>query len=168
MVVAAAMREAIAKAEVGDDVYGEDPTVNRLQETAARRLGKEAALFVPSGSMGNQISLRVLGRPGDVVLAGANAHVLLYEAGAPAALSGLQIQELGDDGLFDGDDVRAAIHPPDSHYAPTRVAEGELFLFRCPMAEEFGFDLWVQEEEDIANPYMGQSMPRCGKSAELN
>jgi threonine aldolase len=116
-----AMRAAIAEAPVGDDVYGEDPSVNRLQQTAARMLGKQAALFVPSGTMGNQACLRALARPGDVVLAGANAHVLLYEVGAAAALSGLQIETLGADGLFDGADLRAAIAPDELHHAPTRV-----------------------------------------------
>ncbi|MHC4714785.1 MAG: beta-eliminating lyase-related protein, partial [Planctomycetota bacterium] len=76
-----AMREAMARAEVGDDVYGEDPTVNRLQEVAAERLGVEAAVLVPSGTMGNLSSLLALTRPGDMVLAGENAHVLRYEAG---------------------------------------------------------------------------------------
>lgn len=116
-----AMREAIARAPVGDDVYGEDPSVNALQERAAELLGKQAALLVPSGTMGNQASIRALTRPGDVVLAGENAHVLLYESGAASALSGVQIQTLGEGGLFSGDDVRAAVHPGDSHYAVTRV-----------------------------------------------
>ncbi len=116
-----AMREAMATAEVGDDVYGEDPTVNRLQETAAALFGKEAALFVPSGSMGNQASLRTLTRPGDILLAGEGAHILRYESGAPAALAGIQVQTIGRGGLFDGADVRAAIHPDDAHYAPTRA-----------------------------------------------
>ena len=83
-----AMREAIAKAPVGDDVYGEDPTVDALQRRAAQLLGKEAALFVPSGSMGNQASLRTLTRPGDVVLASENAHLLRYEAGAAVGALG--------------------------------------------------------------------------------
>jgi threonine aldolase len=117
----AEMRDAMAGAEVGDDVYGEDPSVNRLQEVAADLLGKEAAIFVPSGSMGNQASLRALTRPGDLVLAATNAHILLYEAGAAAGLSGLQIQTLGSGGLFDGADVRGAVTPSDSHYARTRL-----------------------------------------------
>jgi threonine aldolase len=120
-----AMREAMARAEVGDDVYGEDPTVNRLQETAARLLGKEAALFVPSGTMANQASLRTLTRPGDVVLAGEGAHLLVYEAAAPAALSGLHVQTIGRGGLFEGADVRAAIAPDESHLAPTRAVAFE-------------------------------------------
>ncbi len=116
-----AMREAIAKAEVGDDVYGEDPTVNALQARAAALLGKEAALFVPSGSMGNQASLRTLTRPGDVVLAGEHAHILRYEGGAPSALWGVHVKTIGDGGLFDADDVRRAIGPDDAHVAPTTV-----------------------------------------------
>lgn len=116
-----AMRKAIAEAEVGDDVYGEDPTVNALQERAAALLGTEAALFVPSGSMGNQASLRTLTRPGDVVLASEGAHILRYEGGAPAALWGVQVRTIGRAGLFDPDDVRASVGPGDAHVAPTTV-----------------------------------------------
>lgn len=116
-----AMRDAMAAAPVGDDVYGEDPSVNRLQEEAARRLGVEAALFVPSGTMANQIALRTLSRPGDTVLVGRDAHVMLYESGAPAALSGVQLEPVGEGGLFDGADVRSHVHPRDAHYAPTTV-----------------------------------------------
>ena len=119
------MREAIARAAVGDDVFGEDPTTNRLQETAARMVGKEAALFVPSGTMANQASLRAATRPGDVVLAGEGAHLLEYESGAAAGLSGLHVQTIGRGGLFAGADVAAAIHPADAHYAPTRVVSLE-------------------------------------------
>ena len=104
----AAMRAAMAEAEVGDDVYGEDPTVNRLQETAAALLGKEAALLVPSGTMGNQASIRSLTRPGEVVVTAVDAHILMYESGAASALSGVQIQTVGDgsSGSFTGTDVR--------------------------------------------------------------
>jgi threonine aldolase len=117
-----AMREAIAKAPVGDDVYGEDPTVDALQRRAAQLLGVEAALFVPSGTMGNQAALRTLTRPGDVVLASENAHLLRYEAGAPAALWGVHVKTIGRDGLFDAGDVRqAAVAARDSHVAPTTV-----------------------------------------------
>jgi len=118
----AAMRRAMAEAEVGDDVYGEDPTVDALQRRAAQLLGKEAALFVPSGSMGNQASLRTHTRPGDVVLASENAHLLRYEAGAPAALWGVHVKTIGCDGRFDARDVRQAVpSSQDSHVAPTRV-----------------------------------------------
>src|SRR5262249_9378858 len=90
-----AMREAMARAEVGDDVYGEAPTVNRLQERVAELLGKEAALFVPSGTMANQIALHLHTRPGDEVIVGAGAHCMAFESGAGAALSGVQFQVLG-------------------------------------------------------------------------
>jgi threonine aldolase len=113
-----AMRAAIAGADVGDDVYGDDPTVNRLQQMAAERVGKEAAIFVPSGTMANQIAIRALTHHGNVVLAGAGAHIVRYESGAAAALSGVQIQILGSGGFFTADDVRAALVPADHHYAP--------------------------------------------------
>jgi len=116
-----AMREAIANAAVGDDVYGEDPTVGLLQEKAAALLGKQAALFVPSGTMANQAALRALTRPGDLVLAGADAHILKYEAGGPAALSGVHVHSVGSGGLFEGADVRAAVTPDESHFPPTRA-----------------------------------------------
>ena len=121
----AAMREAMLRAEVGDDVYGEDPSVNRLQEVAARLLGKEAALFLPSGTMANQAALRAITRHGDVVLASQGAHILKYESGAAAALSGLHIVEIGRDGLFDAADVHAAIPPRDHHFAPATVVAVE-------------------------------------------
>jgi len=111
----------MAEADVGDDVYGEDPCVNRLEELAAARLGKEAALFVPSGTMANQIAIRCLTRPGDVVIAGEYAHVLRYESGAAAALSGVQIQTVGNGGFFDAPDVAAAVAPPDVHRAPASL-----------------------------------------------
>ncbi len=116
-----AMREAMAKAEVGDDVYGEDPTVNRLQARAAELLGKEAGVLVPSGTMGNQAAIHPFVRAGDEVLVGAGAHLVRYESGAAAALSGVQVQQLGHGGLFDAADVRAAANPDDAHYAPTRL-----------------------------------------------
>src|SRR5262249_6447480 len=91
----AAMRDAMARAEVGDDVYGEDPTVNRLQERVAELLGVEAALYVPSGSMANQIALAVNSKPGDDVIIGEGSHNWLYESGAGAALNGLQFTFAG-------------------------------------------------------------------------
>jgi len=121
----AAMRAVMAGAEVGDDVYGEDPTVNRLQETAARLLGMEAALFVPTGTMANQIAVRAQTHHGDVVLAGRDAHVLRYESGAAAALSGVQIRTLGDDGTFTADDIGAALLPRDAHNAPATLVAFE-------------------------------------------
>jgi threonine aldolase len=117
----AAMRAAMASAEVGDDVYGEDPTVNRLQERAADLLGKEAALYVPSGTMANQLAIRAQTSHGDLVLAGVGAHLLRYESGAAAAISGVQVRTLGDAGLFSAQDVRAALPPPDHHNAPATL-----------------------------------------------
>jgi threonine aldolase len=118
-----AMRAAIAAADVGDDVYGEDPTVNRLQRVAAERLGMAAAIFVPSGTMANQAAIRALTQPGDVIIGGAGCHLLRYESGAAAAFSGVQIQTIGSNGLFEAEDVAAALPPSDHHYAPvTTVA----------------------------------------------
>jgi threonine aldolase len=117
-----AMREAMARAELGDDVFGEDPTVNALEAAAAARVGKEAALFVPSGTMANQIAIRLHTHHGEVVLAGQWAHVLRYEGGAASALAGVQIATIGSGGLFDADDVRAAIVPATNvHWAPTTL-----------------------------------------------
>lgn len=117
----AAMREAMARAEVGDDVYGEDPTVNRLEEITAALLGKEAALFVPSGTMGNQIALQVHTRRGDEVLVGEDAHLLTDESGAGAAWAGVQFRAVGRGGLFSAEELGAAIHEPDMHCARQRL-----------------------------------------------
>jgi threonine aldolase len=111
----AAMREAMARADVGDDVYGEDPTVNRLEETVAALLGKEAAVFVPSGTMGNQIALQLHTRRGDEVVIGEDAHLVADESGAGAAWAGVQFRAAGRGGLFSPDDLRAAIQEPDMH-----------------------------------------------------
>jgi threonine aldolase len=118
----AGMRQAMAEAEVGDDVYGEDPTVNRLQARAAQLLGKEAALFVPSGSMANQIALKLHCQPGDEVIIGEGSHNYLYEAGAAGAIAGVQFAIVGQGGLFRGADVAAAFKPESNHsLAPTRL-----------------------------------------------
>src|SRR6476619_545151 len=102
----AGMRRAMAEAPVGDDQYGEDPTVNRLQERIAERLGKEAALFVQSGTMSNQIALKLLTRPGDEVILGEDAHMIWHEAGAGAANSGVQFTAVGRAGLFTAAEFR--------------------------------------------------------------
>jgi threonine aldolase len=121
-----AMREAMARAEVGDDVYGEDPTVNRLQERVAALLGKEAGLFVPSGTMANQVSLGVLTRPGDEIVCDAGAHCISFESGALAALWGVQARTVAAPrGLLDPADVEAAIRPAAEVYPRTRVVELE-------------------------------------------
>jgi threonine aldolase len=102
----------MAAAPVGDDQYGEDPSVNRLQERIAELLGKEAALFVPSGTMANQIGLKILTRPGDEVILGDEAHIVWHESGAGAANSGVQFSVVGRGGLFTAADLRAAYKPP--------------------------------------------------------
>jgi threonine aldolase len=107
----AAMRRAMAEAPVGDDQYGEDPSVNRLQERIAALLGKESALFVPSGTMANQIAVKLLARPGDDVIVGQTAHMMWFEAGAAAANSGVQFTPVGRGGAFTADEFRAAIKP---------------------------------------------------------
>ena len=106
-----AMREAMAHAPVGDDQYGEDPTVNALEERMAALFGKERAMFVASGTMANQIALRVLTRPGDEVIVGGEAHVLWHEMGATAANAGVQISPIGTSGLFTADDFAGAVKP---------------------------------------------------------
>lgn len=113
------MRRAIAEAEVGDDVFMEDPTVRRLEETVAGILGKEAALFVPSGTMANQIAVAVHARPGDEVMLEAESHVFLYEGGGAAVIAGAQIRTLpGRHGLVEAATLRAAIRPSNVHYPP--------------------------------------------------
>ena len=120
------MRAAIAAAPVGDDQYGEDPTVNRLQERIATLLGKEAALFVPTGTMANQVALRVLTRPGDDVIVSRESHAVWHETGAGAANSGVQFSDIGVGGTFTADDVMAAIKPRGHVlYPPTTLIEIE-------------------------------------------
>lgn len=111
------MREAMARAEVGDDVYLEDPTVNRLQEMAAEMLGKEAALFVPSGTMGNQVSIRVHTQPGQEIILEERSHIFNYEMGAMAVVSGVMPRTVrGEDGILDWPTVQSALRPPSSYY----------------------------------------------------
>lgn len=113
-----AMRDAMANADVGDDVYGEDPTAVAFEAEVAALLGKEAALFVPSGTMGNQLAIAVHTRPGDEVIVGEGAHVVFYESGAGPALSGVQFAIAGRGGVFGAEDVRAATHPREATYSP--------------------------------------------------
>src|SRR5574341_698642 len=107
----AEMRAAIAAAPVGDDQFGEDPTVNRLQDRVAALLGKEAALWLPSGTMANQVALRVLTRPGDDVLVSRESHAVWHETGGSAANAGVQFTETGGRGVFTADEFRAALKP---------------------------------------------------------
>lgn len=116
------MREAIARAEVGDDVFGDDPTVNELEAETASSLGKEAALFTPSGTMANQLAVRIQTEPGDEILVEANAHIYYYEAGGPAALSGVMCRCVeGRRGIFTGADLEAALRPGNVHFPRTRL-----------------------------------------------
>jgi threonine aldolase len=105
------MREAMAKAEVGDDVFGDDPTVNALEGEVAQIVGKEAALFVSSGTMGNQLAIACQTQPGDEVIVGEGAHPVWFEAGAGAALSGVQFAVAGKGGLFTAEEMEEQIKP---------------------------------------------------------
>ncbi len=114
-----AMRKAIYEAEVGDDVFKEDPTVNKLEEYTADLLGKEAALFVTSGVMGNQLCLNVLTNPGDEVICERDAHIFNYESGSPAALSGIQLHPVdGKNGVITAEQVEPLIRPSSAYYMP--------------------------------------------------
>lgn len=116
------MRRAMAEAELGDDVYGEDPTVNRLQELAAELLGKEAALLVTSGTQGNQVSLLTHCSPGSEVIIEEEAHIFYYEAGAASALAGVQFRTLpGERGALRPEAVAAAIREENIHFPPTAL-----------------------------------------------
>jgi len=116
------MRAAMAAAEVGDDVFGEDPSVNELERRTADVLGKEAALYMPSGTMTNQIALRAHTSHGDEVLTEAESHIYYYEAGAPAAVSGVMFRLIqGQRGIFSGEDVRTALRPSNVHFPPASL-----------------------------------------------
>ncbi|HEY6401568.1 MAG TPA: GntG family PLP-dependent aldolase [Blastocatellia bacterium] len=118
-----AMRRAMAEAEVGDDVYLEDPTVNRLQERAAEIIGKEAALFVPSGTMGNQICVKLHTRPGTEAVVEARSHIFNYEMGGAAVFSGVTIRPVaGEDGVLNWDSISGAIRHNAAYYVtPTSL-----------------------------------------------
>lgn len=116
------MREAIAAAEVGDDVYGDDPTVRALEARTAEILGHEAAVYMPTGTMTNQVAVRAHTEPGDRVFVAPDAHLWMGEAGAPAPISGVVIQPLpGERGIFDADALRAANPTPDG-YTPRSLS----------------------------------------------
>ncbi len=116
------MRRAMFEAQVGDDVFGEDPTINALQEKAAHLLGKEAAIFVASGTMGNQLSIKSHTQPGDEVIIEAGGHAMNFEGGAGAVLSAVQFMGIpGTRGVFDAEQVEAAIRVEDPHYPQSRL-----------------------------------------------
>jgi threonine aldolase len=154
-----AMRRAMAEAPVGDDVYGEDPTVNRLQERAAELLDKEAALFVPSGTMGNLASILTHCKRGDEVILGKLSHTYLYEGGGISALGGIhscQIPNLAD-GSLSLEDIRSAVRSADAHQPITRLIVLENTHNRCggaildveytrsvgQLAREYGLNLHI-------------------------
>jgi threonine aldolase len=113
-----AMRAAMANAPVGDMQYGDDPSLNALESRVADLLGKECAIWLPSGTMANQVALRVLTRPGDDVLVGTEAHSVWHEAGGSAANAGVQFTEIGSNGLFTAEDVRRHVKPRHSPVLP--------------------------------------------------
>lgn len=116
------MRAAMHTAEVGDDVYGEDHLMNELQERVANMLGKEAGLFIPSGTMSNQLAIRSQTQPGDEVICEYNSHIFNYEGGGPALLSGVQLHPLtADHGILTTEQISEVIRPTDHHYAQTRL-----------------------------------------------
>lgn len=127
------MREAMARAELGDDVFGEDPTVNRLQELAAERMGKEAALFVASGTMANLVSLLTHCGRGDEAIMGSMAHTFLFEAGGVSALGGVHVRTVPNlpNGMLDPAEVEAAVRPDNVHYPRSRVVVLENTHNRC-------------------------------------
>jgi len=117
-----AMRQAIANAEVGDDVKGEDPTINRLQEICAQLYGMDAALFVPSGSMANQVAIKSWTQAGDELITDINAHCYNYESAAIAGLSGVQVNLIeAERGIMTPEQVEARIRPDNVHHGPTRL-----------------------------------------------
>ena len=120
-----AMRRAMAEAEVGDDVLGEDPSVRALEEEVAARVGKAAALFVPTGTMGNQLAIACQTRPGDEGIVGEGAHVAWYECGASAVLSGVQLAVAGKGGLFTCEEMLEAVKPGAYYYQRTSLVAVE-------------------------------------------
>src|SRR5437764_7667866 len=120
------MRQAMAGADVGDDVYGEDPTVNALEAHVAQMFGKPAALFVPSGTMGNQIALRLVCPPADELICDADAHVVSYEGGGAAQHGGIQTRTLvAERGLLTVDALEPQLRPEGYHTVPTRAVAVE-------------------------------------------
>lgn len=120
------MRDAMARAPVGDDQYGEDTSTNALQERVAEMLGKEAALFVASGTMANQIALKLFTQPGDDVVVGEQSHAVYHETGAASAINGVQFTEAGRGGTFTAEEFRSVYKPPNHIvYPPTRMVQVE-------------------------------------------
>jgi len=122
----AEMRKVMFEAEVGDDVFGEDPTINKLEERVAELLGKEAALYVPSGTMSNEIALAILTEDGDEVYCDGSSHIFNYEGGGPAIIARVQIYPLqGKRGIFTREMVEEVLRPDDHHFTPSKLIEIE-------------------------------------------
>ncbi len=140
-----AMLEAMTKSPVGDDVWGDDPTVNALQERCAYMFGKEDACFVPSGTMANQLAIRAQTQPGDEIIIHSESHVVRYEGGAAAALSGCSFAiAQGERGFFTSDDVRELFRPQDFHFGRSRLVSLENTHNRG------GGSIWpLQQLEDV-------------------
>src|SRR5215213_10183600 len=150
------MRQAMARAEVGDDVYLEDPTVNRLQERAAELLGKEAALFVPSGTMGNQICIHLHTRPGQEVITEERSHIFNYEMGAMAVVSGTLPRPVrGENGILDWPSVEAAIRPRSTYY----VAQTGLLTLENSHNMAGGAVMPLERMEEICEGARGAGLP---------
>lgn len=142
-----AMREVMARAEVGDDVFGEDPSVNRLQEMAAERMGKEAALYVPSGTMANLVCLLSHCDRGDEIYLGDQSHIFIYESGSSAAVGGIHPYPLLNnwDGTINLKDIEAAFRPDDSHFPQSRLLCLENTHNRCwgsPLSLKYMESIW--------------------------
>lgn len=148
-----AMRESMAQAAVGDDVYGEDPTINHLQALAAEMTGKEAALFVPSGTMGNLAAILAHCQRGDEVMMGARAHTFLYEGGGISALGGVHSRQIMEqpDGSLALEDLQSAIRPEDDHQPITRLIEIENTHNRC--GGTFQTPAYIQSLADFAHAH---------------
>ena len=119
------MRDAMYTAVVGDDVNRDDPTMRKLEEMAAKLVGKEAAMFVPSGTMGNQVSIMTHTRRGDEVICGEQSHIVIHEVGAPAALSGVMVRTIKTEDYLRPEQLLPAIRPDDIHMPPTGLVEME-------------------------------------------
>ena len=120
------MRRVMAEAEVGDDVLGDDPTVRRLEARVSDLLGKEAAVYMPSGTMTNQVAIRTWTEPGDEIILEADGHSYFYESGGPAALAGVMCRLIrGERGLFTADQVRAVLRPANEHFPRTKLVAVE-------------------------------------------
>jgi threonine aldolase len=151
-----AMREAMYEAELGDDVMGEDPTVNRLEEIAAEMVGKEAALFVPSGTMGNLVSILAHCQRGDEIIVGDQAHVFVFEVGAASVLGGLQVHMVPNEpsGMLKPHNVLDAIRGENVHFPPTGLVCLENSHNKCG-----GWALTVDQMDSVCLPVKERGIP---------